>query len=243
MEGFAEPPTRHVGSPAAALGGPSPQPGALTVAIVADQRLLAESLAVALSLHDIACSVPSPGPPDRQSRELLALHPDLVLLDLGLGVNGANGAGRRLLRQLTTASLRVLLLTGSTDAERLAGALDDGAIGIVPKSEGLPHLVDTVIAAANGAPVLSPAERSRLFEEARRRRERRAAELAPLERLSEREAAVLRALASGRSVAAIAADAVVAEATVRTQVRSVLTKLGVGSQLEAVAVAYRAGWC
>jgi DNA-binding NarL/FixJ family response regulator len=53
---------------------------------------------------------------------------------------------------------------------------------------------------------------------------------------------VLRSLARGQSVATIASRCYVAEATVRTHVRGVLTKLGVGSQLEAVALAHQAGW-
>ena len=53
---------------------------------------------------------------------------------------------------------------------------------------------------------------------------------------------MLRSLGDGHSVAAIARRCYVAEATVRSQVRGVLTKLGVGSQLEAVALARRAGW-
>ena len=53
---------------------------------------------------------------------------------------------------------------------------------------------------------------------------------------------MLHALASGQSAAQIAAAAYVSEATVRTQVRAVLTKLGVTSQLQAIALARRAGW-
>jgi DNA-binding NarL/FixJ family response regulator len=53
---------------------------------------------------------------------------------------------------------------------------------------------------------------------------------------------VLRELATGRGVGAIASSWCVSEATVRSQVRAVLTKLDVGSQLEAVAMAHGSGW-
>ena len=66
--------------------------------------------------------------------------------------------------------------------------------------------------------------------------------LAMLGRLSGQERRVLEALADGQSVGRIAADFVVSEATVRTQVRSILTKLGVKSQLQAVAIAGRHAW-
>ena len=64
----------------------------------------------------------------------------------------------------------------------------------------------------------------------------------PFDRLTSREQQVLHALADGRSVACIAEDWFVSEATVRSQVRGVLLKLGVSSQLEAVARATKAGW-
>ncbi len=72
--------------------------------------------------------------------------------------------------------------------------------------------------------------------------DRRSSVLAPFHCLTAREGQVLRALAEGVGVAAIAADWFVSEATVRSQVRGVLTKLGVTSQLEAVAAAHRCGW-
>ncbi len=62
------------------------------------------------------------------------------------------------------------------------------------------------------------------------------------EQLTPREAEVLRHLAAGLPAAAIASSSHVSEATVRTQIRAVLSKLGVQSQLQAVAVARRAGW-
>jgi DNA-binding NarL/FixJ family response regulator len=65
---------------------------------------------------------------------------------------------------------------------------------------------------------------------------------APFEQLSLREKDVLRELIAGKSVEMIARDWVVSIATVRTQVRGVLTKLGVNSQLAAVAKAGAAGW-
>ena len=69
-----------------------------------------------------------------------------------------------------------------------------------------------------------------------------AAQRPGLERLTGRERQVLEALGEGRTVTDIAASWVVSESTVRSQVRGILTKLGVTSQLEAVALALRVGW-
>jgi DNA-binding NarL/FixJ family response regulator len=63
-----------------------------------------------------------------------------------------------------------------------------------------------------------------------------------LERLTPREAQVLRELMAGHQVGEIARTWFVSETTVRTQVKAILTKLEVRSQLAAVGLAHRAGW-
>ena len=100
-------------------------------------------------------------------------------------------------------------------------------------------LLDAVLRAARGEDVMEPAVRRRMLQEARSRAWCAPTELAPFGRLSAREAQVLRALAQGQSVGAIAEAWFVSEATVRSQVRAILAKLDVSSQLEAVAAAHR----
>ena len=70
----------------------------------------------------------------------------------------------------------------------------------------------------------------------------RSKDLAPFKTLTPRERAVLAALAQGQRAETIAAAAFLSEATVRSQIRGVLAKLGVNSQLEAVALAWTVGW-
>ena len=130
----------------------------------------------------------------------------------------------------------MLLVTGCTDPVRLAAALEAGAVGVLAKTEPIDVLLAAAHAAARGEPVMDPGQEQALRASARARHTARTAALAPFTRLTEREAQVLRRLAHGQSVATIAARTHVAETTVRTQVRGVLTKLGVGSQLEAVAL-------
>ena len=126
--------------------------------------------------------------------------------------------------------------------DQVAHALEWGAIDAVGKEVPFTHLLAVVLAAARGLATSAPAERERLLREARERGMHRAREQAPFARLSEREQEVLRALLEGSNVARIAEANVVSEATVRSQVRSILVKLDVGSQLEAVARANRSGW-
>ena len=212
----------------------------LRAVIVDDHRLLAQSIALALRLEGIDCSVADLGDPQGLVDDLSAEPPDVVLLDLDLGPPIGDGAD--LVRPLTRAGSRVLVLSASTDPVRLGSALEAGAVGVLAKTEPIDVLLAAAVKAARGEPAMSEQRRNELLAAAVERRVRRTVSLEPFSRLSEREAQVLRSLALGHSVATIAARAHVSEATVRSQVRGVLTKLGAGSQLEAVAHAHRSGW-
>jgi DNA-binding NarL/FixJ family response regulator len=214
--------------------------GAVQVVIVDDHRLLADSLALALEGHGIRAILPTLSTPEALLADVIEHRPDLVLLDLDLG--GDLGDGSRLVRPLVEAGLRVLIVTAASDVEQMARAVELGAVGVVAKNGPFPELLDSVVTAARGGEVMAPIVRLHLLDEARRRREQRRAALAPFGRLTERESQVLRELTRGRTVAAIARTSVVSEATVRSQVRCILIKLGARTQLEAVVAAQRSGW-
>jgi DNA-binding NarL/FixJ family response regulator len=210
-----------------------------TIAIVDDHELIAETLRVALTQAGVDARCIRPRELDEVLAELLELHPDLVLLDLKLGDFGET---TRIIEPLVTAGMRVVLVTGVVGRVQIAAALEQGALGYVRKSDGFAALQAKARAAIAGADVLDPAERLRLLDELRVDRAQRAAALAPFRELTDREQDVLRELAQGRTVTEIARGWVVSEATVRSHVRGVLTKLNVGSQLAAVAAALDAGW-
>jgi DNA-binding NarL/FixJ family response regulator len=171
--------------------------------------------------------------------EVRTLRPDVVLLDLDLG---AMGDGVDLVQPLTELGARVLVVSGTTDRVRLAGTVERGAVGFLPKTVPFEDLLSTVLDVVAQRPVLSTAERYELMAELRSARAFRSKGLAPFGTLTPKERAVLAALSQGLRAEIIAADSVVSEATVRSQIRSVLAKLGVKSQLEAVALAWNVGW-
>ena len=210
------------------------------VVIVDDHQLLAESLALALGFEGVTASVLPLTDAAGVVADTLAAPSDLVLLDLDLG--GDIGDGSLLVAALVAAGRRVLVVSASTSTEQVGRALADGAVGLVRKDVPFDRLLSAVLAATRGDEVMPRAARDELVAEARRLRQHRERETAPLDTLSPREAAVLRSLSRGEGVAALAASSFVSEATVRSQVRSILTKLGVSSQLEAVARAHRSGW-
>jgi two-component system nitrate/nitrite response regulator NarL len=163
------------------------------------------------------------------------LEPDLVLLDLHLG-DGRDALP--MIPQLCALRIPVLVLTGSGDEGLQGAALDAGAAAVLLKGESLEQLCATIDDVTNGHVAMRPARRDELVALGRGRRELQDR----LGRLSSREADVLAALLEGHTAETIAARQFVSLGTVRTHVRAVLRKLGVNSQLAAVAMARRAGW-
>lgn len=213
---------------------PSPS---LHVAIVDDHALLADMLAGALRDQGRRVSVVDPQLPDLVAH-VAATRPDLVLLDLDLGIPED---GTSLVAPFVATGATVVVLTANRDQLARDRCLAAGAAGVLHKSLPFEALVDRIEQALRDG-LLGPGERehaaARVADHDRGQRER----LAPFESLTPREAAVLESLLAGQAVEAIARRDVVSVNTVRTQVRSILVKLGVSSQLEAVARARDAGW-
>lgn len=212
---------------------------ARTVALVDDHPLVSYSIVTALAATGVTCVPIAPGPLDTVRGELLALAPDLALLDLDLGPFGDS---LPLIEPLTGADIPVMMLTAETDRLRLAEALERGALRIVSKSTDFASLIDAI-----GQATLDPVPRrdpltQQLLGELAYHRRREAESRAAFDSLTAREAQVLAALAGGDTVSEIAHAWVVSETTVRSHVRAILLKLGVQSQLQAVVKAIRSGW-
>jgi two-component system, NarL family, nitrate/nitrite response regulator NarL len=112
----------------------------------------------------------------------------------------------------------------------------------LPKRTSRRSVISVVRRVSQGQPVLDRSERDRLIAVHRRQTQHERVELDRLRDLSPQEREVLRHLMAGHTVGEIAALRVVSVATVRTQVKAILAKLDLSSQLAAVAVAHRAGW-
>ncbi|KOX03858.1 LuxR family transcriptional regulator [Streptomyces sp. NRRL B-1140] len=159
-----------------------------------------------------------------------ALDPDVILMDLRMPGGGGVDAIRELTR--TGARAKVLVLTTyDTDSDTLP-AIEAGATGYLLKDAPRDELFSGVRAAAEGRTVLSPAVASRLVSAVR----------APgNEPLSAREREVLALVARGTSNREIARELFISEATVKTHLTHLYTKLGVNDRAAAVATAYRRG--
>lgn len=213
------------------------------ITVVQDQVLFAESVAIALKMegHDVR-RVPLDGTL-RDVSSLLAMIrrtlPRLVLLDLDLG---EHGSGMRLVEPLVVNGIMVIVITGREEPALWGEAIALGARRVISKAAPLNDVLDTIGRVNDGLPVVTSAERRDMIRawhrEAHEVREARAG----LQRLTRGESEVLAHLIAGREVRQIARHRVVSEATVRTQIKAVLGKLGVSSQVAAVGLARRAGW-
>ena len=134
---------------------------------------------------------------------------------------------------------KALIVSGRVDQAALALAIAEGALGSVPKSSSFETLLHTVSAAAQGRPVMAEAERQAWLARHQSHVVRERALIQRLDRLSNRERQVLELLAEGLRASAIAEKFVVSMTTVRTQIRSILAKLEVTSQLEAVVLVHQ----
>ena len=222
------------------MSTPAPALPDLPLLIVDGAELLAGTLAMALRQQGLEVFT-APGSSAQDVVDLAeSLAPVLVLLDLDL--LPALGDGLHLISPLISAGGRVVVVTGVTDRARLGASLEAGAIGLFSKACGFEQLLQTVRRAAEGAPLLSDEVRKGLLEELRRRQREKRERLAPFVALSPREQAVLAALVAGEAAGTIADRSCVSLATVRSQIRAVLRKLGVTSQRSAASLARDAGW-
>jgi DNA-binding NarL/FixJ family response regulator len=211
-----------------------------SVLIVEDHELLAQSLGMALRREGLDVEVSGLSSLEGVLAEARGQAPGAVLLDLDLGEPVGDGVA--LIAPLRAQGGRVLVVTGSRDLHRHGLCLEQGAVGVLPKSTSFEGLLEAVITVVNGGSPITDGHRQSLLAELRSWRSANARRLEPFEQLTPRERQVLGELMRGRSADAIATAWVVSEATVRTQIRGVLTKLGVTSQLAAVAAARAAGW-
>ncbi|MGD9704276.1 MAG: response regulator [Acidimicrobiia bacterium] len=209
------------------------------VLIVDDHKLVASGLQLALQARGWDAEVAS-GPTAAAIVEIArTFAPQCVLLDLHLG---DVGSGLDFVVPLRDMGAAVVLLTSEIDRNVLASALEAGVEGWISKSAYVDEVVVAVEDVLAGRSLIGRTAKEQMLEELRLWRADLHHAMSPFERLTLREREVLAAMIDGLSAEDIAAMQTVSLATVRSQIRAVLQKLGVHSQLAAVATATRAGW-
>lgn len=203
----------------------------ITVVIVDDHLMLADSLAETLSANADMTVLAIAGTCATGLQAVIRHRPDVLLLDQRL----PDGLGTDSIAGMLDACprMKVLLITAGDSDEVLARAVMAGAAGVIPKGKRAIALVNAVRAVAHNEAVITPDAMRRLMP----RLVHSAA--GPGADLTSREREVLQLLVEGKSTAALAAELVVAPATARNHIQSIMNKLGAHSRLEAVAIAMR----
>ena len=213
------------------------------IVLVEDHELFADSMELSLSIegYDVRRIQLSKYGNSRDAlvTAILRMRPRVVLLDLDLG---KFGDGTRLIQPLARARVNVVVITAATDRGRWGEAVLNGARKVLTKARPLQEILATVRRLHQGLPVMDATEREELLRYWHEQRADLAQLRARVDRLTARECEVLGALMRGQTVREIADASVVSEATVRTQVKSILAKLEVSSQLAAVGLAHQIGW-
>lgn len=166
-------------------------------------------------------------------------RPEVVLMDVRMRrVDGVEATRR--LREVADQP-PVLVLTTFDDDDVLWGALDAGAAGFILKDASAEDLIAATRAVAGGAAWLDPKVAARVLGAVRSGGRARPAEQARLAELTEREHDVLRHMARGATNAEIASALIVGEATVKSHVGAIFSKLGVRDRAAAIVFAYDHG--
>ena len=170
------------------------------------------------------------------------LKPDVVLMDLRMPVMDGVEATRRILALSTDSPIRVLVLTTFDDDESVYASLRAGASGFILKDVPAAELAGAIRVINAGQSLFAPSVTRRIIE---RFVERPTVVDKDLKRrtdsLSDRELEVLRLVSTGLSNAEIGERLFVSEATIKSHVSHILTKLVARDRAQAVAMAYEAG--
>ncbi len=165
------------------------------------------------------------------------VRPEVMLIDIRM----PNVDGIEATRQIAAEpnSPRIIILTTFELDEYVFQALRAGASGFLLKRTDPERLVDAVRVVAHGEALLSPSVTRRLIEEF----SKRPAAVSPerLSGLTEREREVLVCIARGLSNHELAEQLFIADNTVKTHVKRILTKLGARDRAQAIVLAYESG--
>jgi DNA-binding NarL/FixJ family response regulator len=199
----------------------------IRVLVVDDHALIRDGIAAILAPHDDMHIVGEAEDGDTAVRLAATLLPDVVLMDLRMP-GGMDGAGATARIAALSPPPRVLVLTTYDSDNDITMAMAAGAIGYLLKDTPRHALLDAIRRAALGEAVLAPSVATKLVRQQHTARP---------SSLSARECQVLTLVATGATNRRIAETLAVSEATVKTYLTRIFTKLEVDDRTAAVTAA------
>jgi DNA-binding NarL/FixJ family response regulator len=204
----------------------------IRVMIVEDHTVVAEGLAALINHQDDMKVVGKSGSVAECVPAAADLGPDVVLLDFRLP-DGTGAEAAAAIREVRPEAKLIFLTREDSEAARFA-AVQSGASAFIHKSKAASEVVAAIRDVARGRMLITPRTIATLLAK------RRAID-AQLYSLTVREKEVLRLMAEGMSSRSVAARLGISYTTVRTHIRSLGSKLGVHSKLEAIVKARELG--
>lgn len=201
------------------------------VLLVDDHAVVRQGLKLFLGLDPQIEVVGEAANGEEALAEAERLTPDVIVMDLMMPVMDGITATRQLRKLLPDTE--IIALTSTLEEHKVNGAIEAGAISYMLKDASSDTLADAIHAAARGEVRLHPEAARRLVRDFRGSDMR--------ESLTPKETIVLQLIAHGQSNKEIAADQGVSEATVKTHVSRLLSKLGLDSRTQAALYALKYG--
>jgi len=167
------------------------------------------------------------------------LKPDVIVMDVAMpGLNGIEAT-----RQIKSfhPGVSILVLTAYDDEQYIFSVLSAGAAGYLLKDVGVSDLVEGIKTVYKGESVLHPNIAKKVLQKFRTGKAE-AVEEPAADLLSDREITVLKLAAGGLSNNAIAQELHLSVSTIESHLRTIFSKLGVGSRTEAVVEAMKRNW-
>jgi two-component system, NarL family, response regulator LiaR len=212
----------------------------LRLLMVDDHAMLTEALSVRLANHPDLWVVGSCTTSDPRLSELVGrLRPDVLTVDPQPAGPGAGELLRRLSGQ--RASVRIVVLTGAQDARMAIDAARAGACAWVTKDSDVDEMTRVLVGVCRGCSSYPPELLGAVLRALRDDVRQAAARSTLCDVLSARERDVLAGMVAGKRGPQIAAELRISAETVRTHTRSILSKLRVRNQVEAINLACAAG--
>jgi DNA-binding NarL/FixJ family response regulator len=211
----------------------------ISVLIVDDQELVREGLRMLLEAEPDLAVAGEAGDGGQALTQARRLDPDVVLMDVRMPQMNGIEATARLVEAGSRA--KVLMLTTFNLDEYVYHALKAGASGFLLKDANRKQLADVVRAVAAGDTLLAPTITRMLIEDFCRGPAPGIPASDATVQLSERELGVVRLIAQGLSNAEMAARLYLSEATIKSHISPILTKLDLRDRVQVAVYAYDQG--